>query len=138
MPAVSDTDSVLGLSQPVERTGTVVIVPVLADTAWTEPSVPATATTSGVLSMSAGDVDSEPTVLTVVARTVPSTELTEMTRSAPWETVTPLVSGVPADSETVVGSTVETEEAAVSGTRTWSALWVTSKLSEAVRMAPST
>ena len=61
-----------------------------------------------------------------------------MTRSAPWETVTPLVSGVPADSETVVGSTVETEEAAVSGTRTWSALWVTSKLSEAVRMAPST
>ena len=138
VPAVSAADSVLGLPQPLERTGTVVIVPVLVDAAWTEPSVPATATTSGESSMSAGAADSEPTALTVVARTVPSTGLAEMTRSAPWETVTPPVSGAPADRETVVGSTVETVEAAVSGTRTLSAFWVTSKLSEAVRMAPST
>ena len=138
VPAVSEAASVLGLSQPVERTGTVVIVPVLGDTAWTEPSVPATATTSGSFSIRAGAADREPMALTVVARTVPSEELTEMTRSAPWEMATPLVRGVPVDSETVVGSTVETVEAAVSGTRTWSALWVTSKLSEAVRMAPST
>ena len=114
------------------------IVSVLGDTAWTDPSVPATATTSGWFSISAGAEDSEPTASTEEARTVPSAGSAAMTRSAPWETAAPLVSGVPVDRETVVGSTAETVEEAVSGTRTWSALWVTSKLAEVVRMAPST
>ena len=137
VPALSRPGRVTGSAHPCPSTGTVTMAPLAGEAAWTDPSTPTTATAPGILASRGAAAGREATAGTAAARTVPSAALTAMTRSAPWATTAPLVSWADWDRVTVVGSTEATEEAAVSGTRTFCPDWVTSKLAEVVRISPS-
>ena len=138
VPEVSVREVLVASFQPLSSASRETRDLLVAEAAWIAPSLPTTATTSGMPVTTGAAEAREPAALALEARMVPWTLSTAMARSPPWATVTPLVSWVRPEKATWEGSTEETEASPEAGTRRSSACWVTSKEDEEVRIVPST